>query len=352
MRMLRHNRLFQAAVAAGIVALGASDALAWGHHKGSYGSSSSASYGGYSSSGSSGSYGSYGSSSSSSYGSYYASSSSSSGSYGSSSGGRPGMFARWHARKAAKHSSGSSASYGTYAYSSSGSSASYGSYSGSSGSSASYGGYAAPSGYYDNGIPVEGDSYVPADGGVPTEPQPAAPLDTPASIRVNVPADALVFVNDRPTTSTGAERSFVSRGLANGRTYAYQLRVEYSIDGKQVVENKTVRLHAGESIDLSFGAGEQVASEGAASTDLTLHVPAGAKVTLAGAVTRQTGETRTYATSSLAPGQEWNGYVVRVELEQNGQTLVEEKTLSLTGGQAYELSFDFAGSEAQVASLN
>jgi uncharacterized protein (TIGR03000 family) len=351
MRMLGHNRIFQAAaVAAGIVAFSAADALAWGHRHGSSGS--------YGSSGSSGSSASYGSGSSSSYASYASSSSSSYGSYGSSgssasagsssSGGRPGLFARWHARKAAKHSSGSSASYGTYAYSSSGSSASYGS--SSSGSSASYGGYAAPSGVYDQGVPVEYDYSTPAD--APVETQPAVPaVDAAAAIRVTLPTDAVVFVNDRPTTSMGAERSYVSRGLVGGRTYAYELRVEFTREGEKVVENKTVRLKAGESIDLSFGDGEQVAAN-AESTDLTLHVPAGAKVTLAGAPTKQTGETRTYSTTTLAPGQEWDGYVVRVELQRDGKTLVEEKTLSIVGGENYEFSFDFAQEAAQVASLN
>ena len=110
-------------------------------------------------------------------------------------------------------------------------------------------------------------------------------------------------------------------------------------------------MQAGETIDLSFGAGEQLAAEEAATTELTLHVPADAKVTLAGAATQQTGETRTYATDALTAGQEWDGYVVRVELERDGKTLVEEKTLSIVGGENYELSFDFAEEAAQVASL-
>jgi uncharacterized protein (TIGR03000 family) len=328
MRMLSNTRLFQAAVvAAGIVAISNTNALA--RSRGSWGSSgSSASYG----SSSSASYGSYGSSSSASYSSYgsYGSSgsSASAGSHGSSGG---GMFARWHARKAAKHSSGSSASYGAYYASSSGSSASYGSVSyGSSGSSGSYGGATQ---YYST--PTEMQYETPAD--VPA--QPEAPIETEAAIRVSVPADAVVFVNDRPTTSTGAERNFVSRGLTSGRTYAYKLRVEFTREGEQVVENKLVRLHAGQTIDLNFGAGEQMAKEEAAATNLTLHVPAGAKVTLAGAATKQTGELRTYSTDSLTAGQEWAGYVVRVELERDGKTLVEEKNLTIVGGESFEARF-------------
>jgi uncharacterized protein (TIGR03000 family) len=176
----------------------------------------------YGSWGSSGSYG-----SSASYGSY--GSSGSSASYGSS--GRMGLFARMRARRAARH-----ASHGSYG--SSGSSASYGSY-GSSGSSASYG----SSGSYGTPVysePAAGESdLVPANGNT--------------SIKVKLPENAKVFVNDAPTTSTGSERSFVSHGLRTGMTYSYNIRVEYLKEGKPVSESKQVKLSAGESISLTFG---------------------------------------------------------------------------------------------------
>ncbi len=92
-----------------------------------------------------------------------------------------------------------------------------------------------------------------------------------------------------------------------------------------------------------------IAARPSVKTKLTLHVPAEAKVTLAGAETKQTGEVRTYATEGLKPGQHWDGYTVRVELEQNGKTLVEEKTLNIEGGKDYELSFEMAGDSLKVA---
>lgn len=345
MRILSNTRVFQVAVAAGIVALSASDASArsrggWGSH-GGYGSGGS-----YASSGSYGSYGgSYGASVS--YGSY-----GSGGSYGS----RPGLFARWHARKAARasygsHASyGSSGSYGSYGYGSHGSHGSYSvSYAGH-GSSGSYGSsYSTP--VYEG--PVE--TYV--DPSMTDEPTPEVPVEPSASsveatIWVSVPADAKVFVNDLPTTSIGADRQFVSRGLRSGMTYAYKLRVEFEQDGKTIVEDKLVRLHAGDAIELAFGDAQANAERQTATTEVKLHVPAEAKVTLAGAATQQTGEDRSFATTSLRDGQMWEGYVVRVELEQNGQTLVEERTLTIEGGQSYELSIDFSGETAKVASLN
>ena len=99
---------------------------------------------------------------------------------------------------------------------------------------------------------------------------------------------------------------------------------------------------AGGAAELAFG-GDMAAPTVAADpveTKLTLHVPADAKVFLAGSETRQTGETRHYVTSQLTGGQTWNDYTVRVEVERNGQIVTDERTLSLVGGQSQELQID------------
>lgn len=84
-----------------------------------------------------------------------------------------------------------------------------------------------------------------------------------------------------------------------------------------------------------------VASAPAVKTSLTIHVPAEAKITLAGVDTKQSGETRQFATTRLAAGQTWDGYKVVVEMEKNGQTLHEERMIKLIGGEAQELSINF-----------
>jgi uncharacterized protein (TIGR03000 family) len=86
-------------------------------------------------------------------------------------------------------------------------------------------------------------------------------------------------------------------------------------------------------------------------TRLTLHVPADAKVILSGVETKQTGEVRQFATSRLSEGQSWNDYKVVVETTRDGQTLREERTLNLTGGQDQDLTVAFAESDStnQVA---
>jgi uncharacterized protein (TIGR03000 family) len=84
-----------------------------------------------------------------------------------------------------------------------------------------------------------------------------------------------------------------------------------------------------------------IASKPAVKTSLTLRVPAEAKVTLAGVATKQTGEVRQFATTKLSTGQVWDDYKVVVELQKDGQTVREERTLQLTGGQPQELTVNF-----------
>jgi uncharacterized protein (TIGR03000 family) len=90
----------------------------------------------------------------------------------------------------------------------------------------------------------------------------------------------------------------------------------------------------------------------AAKTRLTLHVPANAKVTLAGVETKQSGETRSFSTDRLVAGQIWDDYKIVVETEVNGQPVREERVIKLTGGKAQELSVAFADSGTQVAQVN
>ncbi|QDU55837.1 TIGR03000 domain-containing protein [Aeoliella mucimassa] len=299
---------------------GQSDAF-WGCH-GCYGSTGSyGSYGSYGrtytvSYGSSGSYGSTGS-----YGSYGCS-----GCYG-----HYGLLARIHDRIAARRAARSC--YGCYGCSgytvSYGCSGCYGC-SGSYGSSGSYGTYSTPTyietttsdcGCADNTPATKYESYASTTTGSGT-------------LRVEVPADAKVYVNDYLTTSTGTERQFVSHGLEAGRSYSYDVRVEYERNGETVTESKQITLIAGGEELLAFSAPAAVET---VATTLKLNVPAEAKVTLAGAATQQTGTEREFVTTKLAAGRDWSDY--KIVVEANGQK--QEKTITLHAGDVTSLDFHF-----------
>jgi len=168
-----------------------------------------------------------------------------------------------------------------------------------------------------------------------------------ALLSVSVPAETKIFINGTATTSTGSERQFVSRGLSSGNRYDYEVRAEITRDGQTITETKNVTLAAGQQVNLSFnfeGNKEAPVAGKAASTKLTIHVPADAKVYLAGRETSSTGEVREFSTSKLAAGTEWKDYTVHVTANIDGRDVSKDETITLTGGQDRDLTFDFNSS--------
>ena len=135
--------------------------------------------------------------------------------------------------------------------------------------------------------------------------------------------------------------------------YAYQIRVELDRDGDTLVDTKSLELAAGDTRNLEFAfaddnSDDQIAAADARTT-LVVHVPGDAKVFLAGQETRSTGTVREFATTALVGGQGWTEYPVVVKLDRDGETLTEERTVTLTSGESKEIHFDF-DTDAKVAS--
>jgi uncharacterized protein (TIGR03000 family) len=192
----------------------------------------------------------------------------------------------------------------------------------------------------------------PMGPGAPVAPKPPAPGSTYAQpdagyLLVSVPTDAKVFVNGHATTSTGAERQYVSRGLEDGQRYSYEVRAEITRDGKTVTETKVAQLTAGgmANVSFSFAGAPQTASTKAPRTALKVNVPSDAKVFLSGKETNSTGPVREFSTTALAEGSTWDNYTVRVVSQ--GET--KEQTISLKAGESRELSFDFGAAEVASA---
>jgi uncharacterized protein (TIGR03000 family) len=328
--MLRKTIGFMSVLAV-IAAFAAEQAHAGWHHRhagyGSYGSSG----GSWGSSG--GSWGSSGGSWGSSGGYYRASWGSSGGSWGSSGG-------SWG-------SSGGS-SGGSWGSSGGSSGGSWGSSGGSSG------GYqVVPSSPATPAAPAQ-PATPPATPPGPSDAGPAptnstfhptyGPLRNSALLNVKVPEDAKVFVNDRETTSKGASREYISRDLQNGARYNYEVRAEFVRDGKTVSETQSIQLGGGQNGSLDFtGAATVQTAELPVKTSLIIHVPADAKLFLAGHPTKATGEVREFTTTRLNAGSEWTTYSIRAEIERDGKTQVREEQVSLKAGESRDLSISFDG---------
>lgn len=335
----------------------------WGHHRG--GSSGGGSYGSSGASyGSSGALSYASSGGSSGYAAAYASSGGSSGyaSHGSSgyassggSSGHVGLIARFkahmeakrarHAARRASHGSSGYASSGGssgYSYASSGGSSGYSSYSshGSSGyvPAVSYGSSGASVSYGSSG--TVGSYHGASKASVGTAAGLVSDVRGDAVyLTVTVPSDAKIFVNDKPTTSTGKVRQFVSHGLEEGKSYKFVVRAELeSAAGEVMVEEKELKVTAGIREDIRFAFD---AYDAPVETALTLNVPEGAEVTLAGNSTKAQGESRVYRTSRLKPGQIWDDYEVEVRVGDQ----VKRRSVRLIGGDRLQLTFAFDDSD-------
>jgi len=267
------------------------------------------------------------------------------------------------ARRAYRHSSHGSSGGSSGGGSSGGSSGGSYSYGGSSGGSSgggsygggsyggSYGGSSVPAATYSNGYSTSVESYrviseAPSVSGgeIIETPQYVNPISNDSTtsvvpadaalLSVEVPAGATIYVNGAKTSATGTVRQYLSRGLAVGKRYEFSVRMTVDRDGQTSEMTKVVSLAAGGRSSLSFNEAS------APKTSLTLHVPADAKVWLAGNVTTSAGATRQFQTTTLATGQAWKNYEIRVVTVVDGREQVVSKVIDLAAGQEIELSLD------------
>ncbi len=85
----------------------------------------------------------------------------------------------------------------------------------------------------------------------------------PATLVVNVPADAVVYLMDQKMTLTGTERRYSIPVRQANSDYTYQIRVEVVRDGKTLVSRSEQKVRAGQEVQVSVtevaGEGELVA---------------------------------------------------------------------------------------------
>jgi uncharacterized protein (TIGR03000 family) len=83
----------------------------------------------------------------------------------------------------------------------------------------------------------------------------------PATIVVNLPADAKLMVDNQPTTSTSARRVFTSPALTGDQDYTYTFKAELTREGKTESVTKIVNVRAGETTNVDIAFAPSVASK-------------------------------------------------------------------------------------------
>lgn len=87
-----------------------------------------------------------------------------------------------------------------------------------------------------------------------TPPAAAQTENAPATIRVNLPADATLTVDGQPTQATSATRWFTTPALKAGKRYFYIFKAEYVRDGATVTVERKVSVRPGRETVVSLGA--------------------------------------------------------------------------------------------------
>lgn len=183
--------------------------------------------------------------------------------------------------------------------------------------------------------------------------------DDEVLLRVIVPADAVVTVNDHPTKSGGTMRRFKSRGLEEGFVYTYEIKATFGDGDEATTETRTIDVRGGDSHRVILGETEpdedpvaRVAPPAADPvTVVSLNVPADATITLAGNPIAGSGPQRVFRTRQLSAGQSWEDYTVEVTAVIDGETVVRSKTIDIAAGSTHDLTFDFPAASPRLAGL-
>ena len=77
-------------------------------------------------------------------------------------------------------------------------------------------------------------------------------LSAPARLMFVVPAGAKLFVDGMEVPGTGPKRKFHTPDLPRGKTFFYEFRAEYEVNGTKQVEEKMVAVCAGDVLSESF----------------------------------------------------------------------------------------------------
>lgn len=233
--------------------------------------------------------------------------------------------------------------------------------------------------------------------------------DNKLRLTIHVPNQAKVFINGKPTSSTGSVRKYVTPAVAPNRSYVFSVRTEYTVGGRKQEKTQEIRVQPNAPSSLAFkfeapsesviakarplqryeASGSQleppttdVADTSAPlrtvvakpnnqkvtpidatlaskenlvvevtdseKTLITFAVPDDAQVFLGGIDTNSHGSERVFQNRRLKPGERFPNYHVTVKYRQNGEVVTRSVQVDLVGGKRHH--FSLASEELRVAS--
>jgi uncharacterized protein (TIGR03000 family) len=172
----------------------------------------------------------------------------------------------------------------------------------------------------------------------PVAPAVARAADSQATVVVQLPADARMWVDGKLADLSSASRSFRTPALEMDRDYYYTIRAETRANGQTLAQTARVIVRAGQMSRVDFGdltGVARVTTEGPAPAHVTVRLPADARLFVDDVLAPQTS----FDTPKLAAGRTFY-YTLRVEPRDGGRS--DSRRVELQAGKQVEVDFTAA----------
>jgi uncharacterized protein (TIGR03000 family) len=178
----------------------------------------------------------------------------------------------------------------------------------------------------------------------PGRPRPELPAPEPGKgqVLLEMPADALVLVNDKRIDAA----TFLTPALQPGQEYDVHVEAAVVRDGKTINRVKNLQIQAGEVVRLAYKDMEPAESRWtrtgqkvAAPAHITVRLPADARLNVHGVDCPLTSDTREFDTPALTPGKKYS-YSLRAEVIREGRPVAQTRRITFRSGERVLVSFE------------
>ncbi|HTU16471.1 MAG TPA: TIGR03000 domain-containing protein [Gemmataceae bacterium] len=179
----------------------------------------------------------------------------------------------------------------------------------------------------------------------PAVPRPELPPPEPGKgeVLLEMPADALVFVNERRIDAASV---FLTPALRPGQEYDVKIEAAVVRYGKNINRVKHLSIRAGEVVRLAYkdlgpagGGWTSTGRRAAAPAHITVRLPVDARLTVHGVDCPLTSETRIFDTPVLEPGKKYS-YLLKAEVMRDGRPISQTQRVFFRSGERVRVSFE------------
>jgi uncharacterized protein (TIGR03000 family) len=192
----------------------------------------------------------------------------------------------------------------------------------------------------EEGDPAAPKKKIEGDPGTPDKPKKkvegADMASAPAEVVIAAAAGVTIRVNGQVTPRKTEMETFLTPDLQAGRTYAYQVEAEATIDGKPVRKTRRVEVRAGWQTQVDFTDLKPAAvAKGSETARVTILLPEGAKLYVEGKPIAASGK-KTFETPKLEKGRVYS-YTMRAE--RTADNTSQTRRVSVEAGKAVTVDF-------------